>query len=148
MIPVPHVTKHFDLRLREVAVTYDDNLSLLQPLPAGLVLLLGKNATGKSSFLNAIRAFGSGEEVSFPKLTFRYEVPTEEEHIEYLEVRSNFLKGDEFAALWETARSMNFFEDDVIRRLATNLPMTECVIAALSRDLSRHRFIINNDVLD
>ena len=148
MIPVPHVTKHFDLRLREVVVSYDGNRSLLQPLPAGLALLLGKNATGKSSFLNAIRAFGSGAEVSFPKLTIRYEVPTEEEHIEYLEVGSNFLKSDEFEALLETAHSMNYFEDDSLRRLATNLPMTECVVAALSRDFSGHRFIINNDVLD
>jgi hypothetical protein len=148
MISIPHVTKHFDLRLREVVVSYDGNLSLLQPLPAGLVLLLGKNATGKSSFLNAFRAFDSGEEASFPRLTFRYEVPTEEEHIEYLEVRSNFLGDDQFAALVEKAHSMNFFEDDSLRRLATNLPMTECVIAALSRDFSGHRFIINNEVLD
>jgi len=149
MIPIPHVTRHFDLRLREVVVSYDGNHSPLQPLPAGLVLLLGKNATGKSSFLNAFRAFNSGEEVSFPKLTFRYEIPTQEEHIEYLEVRSNFLRNDDFAAIVERVGSTYPpLEEYEVKRLATNLPMTECVIAALSRDFSGHRFIINNDVLD
>jgi len=125
MIPIPHVTRHFDLRLREVVVSYDGNHSPLQPLPAGLVLLLGKNATGKSSFLNAFRAFNSGEEVSFPKLTFRYEIPTQEEHIEYLEVRSNFLRNDDFAAIVERVGSTYPpLEEYEVKRLATNLPMT------------------------
>lgn len=142
-----HHTRFFDAEIVQILVNYDGVTSALPPFAPGLSLLMGKNGTGKSSFLNSLAHFGtesvsmpegpshrSSEVGRFPQLTLRFRLPEEDEYIEYLEFVNHFRESPMYKELIETTEYFDQVEAD--RRLL-NLPMSETIVAALDRDFTR-----------
>lgn len=112
-----------------------DSESLLNLGCPGVILLLGKNGSGKSRFLKSLGSYArhsawspSARSLRQPEISFRYSVPTIEENYQYLETRKNILSNDpEFSEMkdflvlqnYKNDRLNLFFHDALISTICT-----------------------------
>ena len=107
------------------APTFAASESIITLNDPGVVFLLGRNGSGKSTFLKSLVAFGEGVRTQ-PQVVFRYAMPTEDEHFNYLETVESLLATSEFTQ----------FERDY----QLNLPFHESLIDSMTTSLVGHSF--------
>lgn len=70
--------------------------SLLRMTRTGASVLLGKNGSGKSRFLKSLNRFSAAENGD-PHVVLRFAIPTEEDHLDYLEVVESIKSRSDYA---------------------------------------------------
>lgn len=124
---IPNKVRYFDAQFCGIRINYAGVESRLTPLPYGLCLLLGKNGTGKSSLINALKHFQSGINSEFPALAMTYQLPSSDSYLEYLETVEFHKNNDEYHRLKSPENGHIFALD----RELFNLPIIEVLLSGL-----------------
>jgi energy-coupling factor transporter ATP-binding protein EcfA2 len=110
-----------------------DSESLLNLGLPGAIMLLGKNGSGKSRFLESFQIFGLKQSQTSPEICLRYSVPSVDEHLEYLQTKdfltqtSTFIENKEARAVeWGHNLGARNYEKEVL-----DLPFHNLIILAL-----------------
>jgi ABC-type cobalamin/Fe3+-siderophores transport system ATPase subunit len=67
--------RSFDAYLDKLRVEFEGHVSEIPPPRPGVTLVLGRNGTGKSNFLQSIAALSKGAKHAFPTLSLIYRMP-------------------------------------------------------------------------
>jgi len=155
---IPHVARDFDAKPTAMVVEYEGSLSTIQIPPAGVSLLLGKNGTGKSSLLRALSLFTKDVESdrrtykdlrTFPIVSLRFELPTEDEYLAYLQFVDDFKQGTRYEELLSReAESVVLLDKTHVHEGLFSLPLLEALNFALEDDFTAFEFQIRSRVLN
>lgn len=119
------LAKFYDLKFEKLIARYqflDDNfkkkiesdscLALGRP---GVVVLLGKNGSGKTRFINGLRLFGEKKWHETPLIVLSFSIPPIDEHIGYITAKEELFKSDEYQKLRaeECPRQTDGVYDDI-----------------------------------
>lgn len=90
----------------------DSCLALGRP---GVVVLLGKNGSGKTRFINGLRLFGEKKWQETPLVILSFSIPPIEEHIGYITAKEELVNSDEYQDLRaeECPRQTESVYDDI-----------------------------------
>ena len=140
-------TQAFDLSFGRLAVRYKspkisgwfqygfttDSESLLNLGLPGAILLLGKNGSGKSRFVESFQLFGNKQNQKSPEICLRYAVPSVDEHLEYLQAKDLVAQSEVFteckkarANEWGSDLGARDYEKEIF-----DLPFHNLIILAL-----------------
>jgi hypothetical protein len=124
---VESLANFYDLKFEKLIVRYqfldnefgykkqiesDSGLALGRP---GVVVLLGKNGSGKTRFINGLRLFGEKKWQETPLVILSFSIPPIEEHIGYITAKEELVNSDEYQDLRaeECPRQTESVYDDI-----------------------------------
>ena len=134
----------------------DSCLALGRP---GVVVLLGKNGSGKTRFINGLKVFGEKKWHETPLIILSFSIPPIDEHIGYITAKEELVNSDEYLNLRadECPRQTDGIYDDIeeheFDKKYLYLPFHDLIISSLVMSYSfsfRETFDIEKgeDVLD
>ena len=115
--------------LHELGLRTESESALSLGMP-GVVILLGKNGSGKTRFLNGLDAFGKKQKNLSPEIILRYSIPSLEEHLSYLESREILQRNED---------QVN--ESNILQRFeALDLPFHDVIIRTVASSILNFSF--------
>jgi energy-coupling factor transporter ATP-binding protein EcfA2 len=152
-----NVAREFDAKPSVIICDYEGVHSKLRVPSPGVNLLLGKNGTGKSSLLRAMRDFtkrsqdrqaNHSHQRAFPILGFGFQLPTDDEYLDYLHFVDDFKQSFRYKEIMSEARE-NYvvFDEDYYHERLFSLPLVESLNAALEDDFASFEFEVRNRFL-
>ena len=144
----------YDLELSEMIIQFSqleaqDELTIGVPVTtvgesssisldsSSLLMLLGRNGAGKTLLLEALQNYSSPNQ-QFPKVSFLFSVPSNENYEEYESLYREFVEGSEFATKWENLDDGSYPGPGLLAQEEMGLPFSNGFYDALSNLLESH----------
>jgi len=144
----------FDLKFEQLLVRYqsprnknwrdhfgyetesESNLTLGRP---GVILLLGKNGSGKTRFLNGLQVFGEKKLEFAPSISLRYSVPPLDQHLGYLDAKENLMQTVEYQES-RASQETEVHSVEAFDKYFINLPFHDLIIRSIVHPILNFSF--------